>query len=191
MKRSWMRWGGIIPAACIVGGLLTISWLVAPANAQSQPNALQVRVDPADGSYIIGTSGVNESVLRAGIAVELDGHWLQSKDYPKHTVANSRVSDDLGEADESTVTFSGLAGQPDLVYRIRTYPDKPVADIQVFVRNTTTKALEVEAIRPLAALGNSILNLGGPVAEDRVLSDSFSEDRPNITIHDLGDGENP
>ena len=189
MKSSWMRWGGIIPVACIAGGLLTISWLVTPANAQSQPNALQVRVDPADGSYIIGASGVNESVLRAGVAVELDGHWLQSKDYPKHIVANSRVSDDLGEADESTVTFSGLAGQPDLVYRLRTYPDKPFSDIQVFVRNTTTKPVDVEAIRLLAAVGNSILNLGGPAAEDRVLSDSFSEDRPNITIHDLGDGE--
>lgn len=189
MKSSWMRRSGIVSAACIAGGLFSLSWLVAPANAQSQPNALQVRVDSADGSYIIGASGVNESVLRAGVAIELDGHWVQSKDYPKHTVANSRVSDDLGKADESTVTFSGLAVQPDLVYRLRTYPDKPFADIQVFVRNTTTKPVDVEAIRPLAAVGNSILNLGGPAAEDRVLSDSFSEDRPNITIHDLGDSE--
>ena len=30
-----------------------------------------------------------------------------------------------------------------------------------------------------------MLDLGGPALEDRVLSDSFSEDRPNITIHDL------
>jgi alpha-galactosidase len=189
VKSSWMRLGGIIPAACIVAGLLTNSWLIAPANAQSRPNALQVRVDPADGSYILGASGLNQSVLHAGIAAELNGRWLQSEDYPKHTVADSKVSDDLGMANEWTVTFSGLAGQPDLVYRLRAYSDRPFADIQVFVRDTTTKPIDVQAIRPMTALGNSILNLGGPAADDRVLSDSFSEDRPNITIHDLGESE--
>jgi hypothetical protein len=184
-----MRRGGIIPAACIVSGLLTISWVIAPANAQSRSNALQVRVDPADGSYIIGAQGLDKSVLHAGVAAELGGRWLQSKDYPKHTVADSKVSDDLGAANEWAVTFSGLAGQPDLVYHLRAYPDQPFADIQVLVRNTTGRPVNVEAIRPVTAIGNSILNLGGPAADDRVLSDSFSEDRPNITIHDLGDSE--
>ena len=101
----------------------------------------------------------------------------------------STVSDDLGTAHEWAVTFSGLTGQPDLVYRLRAYPDKPFADIQVIVRNTTGQQINVESIRPIAALGNSILNLNGAPTEDRILSDSFSEDRPNITIHDLGDGD--
>ncbi|MGO8719866.1 MAG: PKD domain-containing protein [Acidobacteriaceae bacterium] len=189
MNSSWMRYGRIFTVACIVGGLLVISRLIVPANAQSQPKALHIQVDPADGSYILGASGSGETVLHAGVAAELDGRWLQSKDYPRHTVENSKVSDDMGMANEWTVAFSGLAGQPDLVYRLRAYPDKPFADIQVFVRNTTTKIVNVETIRPVAAMGNSILNLGGPPADDRVLSDSFSEDRPNITIHDLGDAE--
>ena len=95
----------------------------------------------------------------------------------------------MGTAHEWTVTFSGLAAQPDLVYRLRAYPDKPFADIQVFVRNGAAQQVNVESIRPVAASGQSILALNGAAAEDRILSDSFSEDRPNITIHDLGDDD--
>ncbi|MHB1936915.1 MAG: PKD domain-containing protein [Acidobacteriaceae bacterium] len=184
-----MRRAGTSPAACIVCGLLSVSWLIAPVNAQGQTKALQVQVDPADGSYRIGASHAETPVLDAGVAARVDGRWIQSKDYPKHAAAESKVSDDLGEATEWTVTFSGLASQPDLVYRLRAYPDKPFADLQVFVRNTTARQINVETIRPVAAMENSIFGLGSAPAEDRVLSDSFSEDRPNITIHDLGDGE--
>lgn len=160
----------------MLGGLLIISGPVAPANAQRQPNALQIHVDPADGNYILGVSGSGEAALHAGVAAEAYRSKFQGLD-------------DLGMADEWTVAFSGLTGQPDLVYRLRAYPDKPFADLQVFVRNTTTQVVTVESIRAVAAMGNSILDLGGPPAEDRVLSDSFSEDRPNTIIRDLGDAE--
>lgn len=189
MMSSWIRRRGTIPAACIACGLLSISWLIAPAKAHGQIKAVQVRIDPTDGSYMFGVSGADKPVLHAGVAVRVDGHWLQSRDYPKHASAESSVSDDMGAAHEWTVTFSGLAGQPDLVYRLRAYPDKPYGDIQVFLRNTTAQQVNVESIRPVEASGNSILDLNGASAEDRVLSDSFSEDRPNITIHDLGDDE--
>lgn len=159
--------------------------------AQSREKPLQVTIVPADGSYTIGMSGSDHPVLHAGVAVQLDGRWVQSEDYPRHVVTTSKASDDMGAADQWTATFSGLSGEPDLVYCLRAYPDKPFANIQVFVRNTTTKPIHVESIRPIAALGNSILDLGGPAREDRVLSDSFSEDRPNITIHDLGDAAGP
>ncbi len=163
----------------------------AVLTAQSREQALRVKVAPTDGSYTIGVSGSGHPVLHAGVAVQLDGRWVQSKDYPRHAVKNSKVSDDLGTANAWTVTFSGLPNAPDLVYRLQAYSDKPFADIQVVVRNSTTKPIHVESIRPIAAVGNSILDLGGPALEDRVLSDSFSEDRPNITIHDLGDAEDP
>jgi alpha-galactosidase len=186
---SWIRFSGSIPAACIACGLVSISWLIAPVKADGQVKALQVRVDPADGSYTVGVSGADQPVLHAGVAAKINGNWLQSKDYPKHTSEESSVSDDMGTAHEWTVTFSGLAAQPDLVYRLRAYPDKPFADIQVFVRNGAAQQVNVESIRPVAASGQSILALNGAAAEDRVLSDSFSEDRPNITIHDLGDDD--
>jgi hypothetical protein len=186
---NWIRRRGTIPAACIACGLLSISWLITPAKAHGQIKAVQVRIDPADGSYMFGVSGADKPVLHAGVAARVNGHWLQSKDYPRHETAESSVSDDMGAAHEWTVTFSGLAGQPDLVFRLRAYPDKPYGDIQVFLRNTTAQQVNVESIRPVTALGTSILDLNGAPAEDRVLSDSFSEDRPNITIHDLGDDE--
>ncbi len=157
--------------------------------AQSLEQSLQVNVDPAGGSYRIGAFGSPHPVLSAGIAVQVNGRWVQSKDYPSNTVRNSKVSDDLGNADEWTVTYFGLPDEPNLIYRLRAYADKPFADIQVFVRNSTEKPIHVESIRPISALGNSILDLGGSALEDRVLSDSFSEDRPNITIHNLGDAE--
>ena len=174
-------------ALMIAGAFLAAFCHVVHLTAQTVGHALLVKVDPSDGSYTIGALKLDRPVLHAEVAVQLHGRWIESKDYPHHAIAHSSVSDDLGTADEWTVTFSGLPGEPDLIYRLRAYPSQPFADIQVFVRNTTTKPVEVESIRPVAAVGNSILDLGGSPLEDRVLSDSFSEDRPNITIHDLGD----
>ncbi len=159
----------------------------APMYAQGPRQALQIRIEPADGSYTIAGSGSTDPVLHAGVAVDLDGRWIQSKDYPNHTLKRSNVVDDLGGAQQWSVTFSGLSGQPDLIYRLRAYSDKPFADLQVFVRNGTGKPITVASIRPIAAAGDSILNLGGAALQDRVLSDSYSEDRPNITIHDLSE----
>jgi len=158
--------------------------------AQNPEQALQVKVDRANGSYSIAAAGAAHSALKAGVAVEVDGRWLQSTDYPDHTVKDSKVSDDLGTAEEWTVIFSGLANEPDLVYRLRSYPSQPFADIQVSVQNQSAKTVQVESIRPIAAEGDPILNLSGAVLQDRVLSDSFSEDRPNITIHDLSETGN-
>src|SRR6185437_11642195 len=167
-----------------LGALLMACWPFACVMAQSSNSELNVKVNSADGSYALGTTeGV---VLNAGVAAKVDGRWLQSNDYPHHAQKSSQVNDDLGQAEDWTVTFSGLSGEPDLVYSLRHYSDKPYADIQAWVDNTTGKSIEVEAIRPVAAMGNPILNLGGPVTADRILSDSFSEDRPGMNIHDFG-----
>ncbi len=189
MKSSWIRRRGTIPAACIACGVLAISCFLGSAKAQTQTKALQIQIDPSDGTYKLGGAGANAFVLQAGVAARVNGRWLESEDYPKHATEESTVSDDMGTAHQWAVTFSGLAGRPDLAYRLRAYPDKPFADIQVFVRNTTADQISVESIRPVSADGNAILNLNGPPSEDRILSDSFSEDRPNITIHDLGDSD--
>ncbi|MGB7190195.1 MAG: PKD domain-containing protein [Acidobacteriaceae bacterium] len=167
-----------------LGILLVACGPLASLRAQSSNSELNVKINATDGSYALsGSEGV---VLRAGVAVKIDGRWLQSKDYPRHTEKRSQVTDDLGQAEEWTVTFSGLSGEPDLSYRLRHYSDKPFADLQATVDNTTAKSIEVEAIRPVAAMGNPVLNLGGPVTADRILSDSFSEDRPGMSIHDFG-----
>ena len=189
MKSSWIRRRGAVPATCIACGVLSIPCLLSLATAHAQTKVLQIQISASDGTYSAGVAGKSEFVLHAGVAAQVNGQWLRSKDYPKHATAESSVSDDMGTAHEWAVTFSGLAGEPDLIYRLRAYPDKPFADVQVFVRNTTAQMINVESLRPVEALGSSILNLNGNSAEDRILSDSFSEDRPNITIHDLGDND--
>lgn len=50
--------------------------------------------------------------------------------------------------------------------------------------------MHVEAFRILQASGAEIIHLGGDPQKDRVLSDSFSEDRPGMKLHDMGDSEN-
>jgi alpha-galactosidase len=186
MESSQMRktYRGIV--SCGLGLLLLACWPYASLRAQNRSSELNVKINPADGSYALAAPGTADFALRAGVAAEIDGRWLQSKDYPHHTEKYLQVADDLGPAEEWTVTFSGLNGEPDLVYHLRDYPDKPFADIQVSVDNTTTKSIDVGAIRPVAAEGTPILNLGGPVTADRILSDSFSEDRPGMSIHDFG-----
>ena len=188
MKDNWITRADMwVPVRMLGWVFLVVLCFVAPMNAQSPRQALLVKIEPADGSYTIAASGSADPVLHAGVAVDLDGRWLKSKDYPSHTVKKSDATDDLGTAQQWSVTFSGLSGEPDLMYRLRAYADRPFADIQVFVSNGTGKPISVASIRPIAAAGNSTLNLSGAALQDRVLSDSYSEDRPNITIHDLSE----
>ena len=158
-----------IVASCF----MVIFCQTAHSAGRSVGSALRVGVDPSDGSYTIAMSNSDRPVLHADVAVLLDGRWIESKDYPHHVIANSQVSDDLGTANQWMVTFSGLPGEPDLIYRLCAYPNHSFADIQAFVRNPTAKPVEVEAIRSVKAVGNPMLDLGGPALEDRVLSDSF------------------
>jgi len=123
--------------------------------------------------------------LNAGIAAKIDHVWLHSADYPKCTVGESEVSGDLGSAHQWVVEYAGLIGKPRIGYTLRSYTDKPFAEIQATVTNYGAETIEVEDIRPIET--SQSLNLGGSPALDRVLSDSFSEDRPAMRIHDLGD----
>jgi hypothetical protein len=161
------------------------AFLAAETTSDSQ--ALRVAVDPATGDYSIGQLGSASDMLQATVAAKMDGHWLRARDYPKHSITESTASDDLGTAHEWTVRHSGLASAPELLCILHSYTDRPFGDIQVHVLNSSRQTIHIEAIRPIEATQGKILDLGGRVASDRVLSDSFSEDRPAIRIHDLGD----
>ena len=168
--------------------LLTCSCLVA-AVAQSFGDELRVKVNASDGSYSIGMQGTDAFALRAAVGVEVGGHWLRASDYPRHAVEQSQVNGYLGHATDWQVTYSGISGRPDLVYHLRAYSGKPFGDIQVTVRNTTGKTIHIESIRSLEATSDPVIDLGGPSAEERVLSDSVSENRPGIHIRNLADAE--
>ncbi len=72
--------------------------------------------------------------------------------------------------------------------RLRLMRDQPWGEITVEVRNTTDRPISVQAVRSVHATGARIVDLGGTAGDDRVLSDSYSEDRPQLAIRDLGAG---
>jgi hypothetical protein len=177
---------GRLAFAAFAGGT---TFVALGAYCLAQGRSLHINVDPADGKYTIAMPGAKSDALRAGAAVEVDGHWLHASDYPRHAVEQSQVQGYLGNATDWQVTYSGSSEHPDLIYHLRAYTNEPYGDIQVTVRNTTGKAIHIEGIRSLEATEGQILNLGGAAADDRVLSDSWSEDRPGMTIHDFADAK--
>jgi alpha-galactosidase len=156
-------------------------------NAQDTSNLFHVELNKTDGSYsIIGTDSVGV-VFRARVAAKIDGRWWRSTDYPKHDVVESEISDNLGVARQIIVTHSGIEGAPNLLCVLKIHPETSSGDVEVRVENHQSKAVLVQAIRPIEAFGTRILELGGPYDLDRVLSDSLSEDRPELRVHDLLD----
>ena len=140
-----------------------------------------------DGSYSIASTDKHRLVLRSSVEAVVDGAVLQSSAYPEHKIVQSEFHDEFGSGSKLTVTHAGLAGKPDLVCTIRLYRDRPWGDIAVEVSNSTSNTVAVQAIRSVQITGTSEINLNGPESNDRVLSDSFSEDRPQLAIHDLGE----
>ncbi|HYK50466.1 MAG TPA: alpha-galactosidase, partial [Terriglobales bacterium] len=172
----------------VMGALVAALTLGAvPCPAQQLTNGtLLVTVNRNDGSYQFGPIG-NQPTLQANVGALVDHVWLHSGSYPSHLVSESPFSDALGPGRQLTVTCSGLSGSPDLIYVLQLYTQNPYGTIQVRVRNGTGKATSVQAIRSVDATGNSIVSLGGLPSDERILSDSFSEDWPDLVIYDLGD----
>jgi sulfur carrier protein ThiS len=140
---------------------------------------LEVSANARTGQYIVRQKA-GPSSLTAGVAAKVNGRWLHSSDYPQHAV--SAPSNDV-----LSIVHSGLAGQPELACSLRMNSDPAYVEISVEVRNTTDKQVEVQGIRSIEIRDGHQLDLGGPESIDRILSDSFSEDRPAVAIHDLGD----
>jgi alpha-galactosidase len=155
--------------------------------AAIQGKELSVRIN-ADGSYSIVRSGIPDPVLRSGVEADVDGRVVQSSGYPQHKTARSDFHDEFGSGTQLMVTHTSLAGAPDLVCTFKLYHDQAWGEIEVKVVNTTTQTITVQAIRTLHAVGGPIINLNGPASADRILSDSYSEDRPQLAIRDLADG---
>ena len=161
-----------------------------PAVAQmgtASADGLTAQVDAAHGSYSLvaadGVAGLHD----AQIAVKVGDAWLQTSSYPAPSIAQSNFQGELGSGRAWTVTYRGDRAKPTLVYRLRVYADRPFADVAVTLHNTTGRTLEVERFRPVEVAGPRGIDLNGMEAEDRVLSDSFSEDRPGMRIRDFDD----
>src|SRR5205814_8521492 len=96
----------------------------------------------------------------------------------------------LGPGRLLAITHTGEAAQPDLVCIVRAYSQRPFLNIEVQVRNRTTKDVTVQAIRSVEATGARMVYLGAQDSANRVLSDSYSEDRPEKVIFELGNATN-
>lgn len=165
--------------------LFSMACTAQQAAAPGGNTALHVTVT-RDGAYEIRLTGLAAPILRAKIAAEIGHHWVQSSDYPRHWVTTAVFHDTLGSGHSTTASFTGLTSEPDLNYTLRVYDDHGFGEIEAGVKNTTPKTVTVQAIRLLDAAEQTPINLGGPPAADRVLSDSFSEDHPVLKILDLG-----
>jgi alpha-galactosidase len=174
--------------------ITAVTLMVAtPSEAQQLPNdELSLMVNAQEGSYQLSLSSGGlgghdgQLVLRSRVAAEVDHQWLRSSDYPQRQASESTFEDDLGPGQQVTVTCSGLVGKPDLVYVVQLYKQRPYGTVQVKVQNSAGKEVTVQAIRSVEAIGEPIINLGGGQSADRVLSDSFSEDWPDLALYDLG-----
>jgi alpha-galactosidase len=141
----------------------------------------------ADGSYSLASTTSPTPVLRSSVEASVDDEILNSSTYPQHKIAESDFHDDLGSGRKLTITHSGLPGKPILILTLRLYASEPFGDLTVEVRNTTGHSITIQSIR---TIHTSAVDLGAPASADRVLSDSYSEDRPQLAIHDLGDAPN-
>jgi hypothetical protein len=168
--------------AIIAGALMVIT----PCAAQQLTyDKLSLTVNAKDGTYQLAVRG-GQPIFTSGVAALVNHQWLRSTEYPHHQVSESTFSDELGSGRTITVTNSGLQGKADLIYVVQLYDQNPYDTLQVTVRNSTEKEVTVQAIRGVEALGESLLNLGGSASADRILSDSFSEDWPQLRLYDLG-----
>jgi alpha-galactosidase len=147
---------------------------------------LTVSVRPSDASFELRGEGLSAPVLMARVGAEIDHQWVSSSEYPKHQVAASDFRDVLGQGRQLQVRFTGLAGKPDLKYTLQLYNDRPYGAVQVEVENAGRQPVSIQSIRMMDVVGDPRVNLAGPEDADRVLSDSYSEDRPPLHIFDLG-----
>jgi alpha-galactosidase len=173
---------------CNVGSVVITGALLVtvPCAAQQLTNDnLSLTVEAQDGSYQLAVRG-GQPMFTSRVGAEVNHQWLRSSEYPHHNASESAFTDELGSGRAVTVTCGGLEGKADLVYVVQIYDQRPYATVQVTVRNTTSKEVTVQAIRGVDAIGDPALDLGGHAFADRILSDSFSEDWPELRLYDLG-----
>ena len=181
MRVSWCY-------AVLAGILLFAAFPHSSASAESallKNQSLTVAVLP-DGSFELRAEGLHDPVLSARVGAEVDQKWIWSNGYPQHHTASSTFQTALGAGRQIEVSFTGSASEPGLKYTVQLYDERPYGNVQVQVDNTTRRPITIQSIRTLDVLGEGRVNLGGPESADRVLSDSYSEDRPTMHIFDLG-----
>src|SRR5438309_5471268 len=118
----------------------------------AQAKTIGFSIDSATGSYAILDPSSRKPILRSRVAAEVDHHWARSSDYPQHSVSQSSAAGPLGSTTKLTVTDTGLAGQPDLIYSLELHENPDFVTVDVAVRNSGTKQITVQALRTVEAI---------------------------------------
>lgn len=159
----------------------------ARTDAGIHNRSLAINVRSTDGVFEIKSSGLDKAVLAARVGAQVNHEWVWSTDYPKRTISQGEMHNEAGSGRRIEALFTGLANKPDLQYSVEVYDESPFGDVQVQLRNNGHSVVTVQDIRVLDVVGPvPRVNLGAAEHEERVLSDSFSEDRPPLRIFDLG-----
>jgi alpha-galactosidase len=186
------NWKRPIPSRALqaVSLLVLFSSALCAQDASLRNSHMSVTVQSPDSSYSIQAAGSQHAAIQAIVGAEIDHRWIRSSDFPTHQISASKFEDSLGQGHQITVTSTGMKNTTSLTYLVRLYDAKPYGDIEVKVRNETSKTVEIQSIRCVEAIGNQPIRLGENESSDRVLSDSFSEDWPPFQIFDLGKAPN-
>jgi hypothetical protein len=157
----------------------------APA-AQISNDVLTVSLRNNRAIYEVRHSKLEKPVFAARVGLEVDHQWLWSTDYPDSHVAAASFTDQLGSGHKLEIALTGGAKKLQLKYTIELYDHLPFGTVRAEAENQGDTAVQVQAIRVLDANGTPVVNLGAEEDAERILSDSFSEDRPPLHIFDLG-----
>ena len=189
-----MQWARLIFALLLMLSSLPV-WPASRAHGQSvpsQPNSIRggslIIEAFDDGFYALRSTTIPGGVLRSEVEVDTAGGTLRSSLYPRHLRSIAPFDDELGSGHLLMVTHTGLPGMPDLVCEFHVYENQPWGDIRVTVSNSTGSAIEVHDLRVVKSNAGAVLQLNGAAAEDRVLSDDFSENP--VQLMDLGEAQN-
>jgi alpha-galactosidase len=187
MARQIIRYSSLVLLSALAFSTFLSAQSSRTSNNSLKGNTIGVSVNPKDGSYTIFDPVSGKAILHSGVAAEVEHQWLRSAEYPKHAISHESASDALGSATQLNISNTGLAGKPDLIYSLELRDNPEFAKITVKVHNGGAHAVTVQALRSVDVGGKPVVDLGAADASDRVLSDSFSEDRPAMNVHDLAD----
>jgi alpha-galactosidase len=174
----------LVLVMCSLSVLASDAAAAVPGDSRIENAKLVIEANQKAGTYTIRSKENPRVSLTAAVAAQVNQRWLRTSDYKQHEIKESAFTDDQGTGSQLVMTYAGSSGQPDLVCSLRVRPQSAFAEIEVQVRNMTGMQITVQNIRVLEAR-NSMLMLDGPESADRVLSDSFSENRPDMKIYDL------
>lgn len=185
--RVWICWLGLLCFCSPVVGN------AQPSAASTATGARQVGGDATfivvhdDGAYSILASNSAHEILRPGMGADTGNGILRSIDYPEHVKTITVFTNEFGSGQLITIRHKGRPETPELISEFRSYEGRRWVEVRLRIHNTTRAPVEVHAFRLVDGGASTVPDLDGPVSDDRVLSDSFSEDHPQLRIMDAAE----